>query len=298
MSSRRPRRDETAGRVYLELRKLARGANRPTDEIIRLYALECLVARITVSRHADNLVLKGGVLLAAFDVRRPTRDVDLAARHLDSDIAGVLAVIQEVAAQQIDDGVELDPTTATAQPIRDEDRYGGVRVALAGRLATARLAMNVDVNFGDPMSPGARSTHVPRLLGGTLLARCYPLTMVLAEKLVTAMERGTLSTRWRDFVDVAALARTQRVPADELLESMGAVAEHRVVPLVPLASCLDGYAQLAQPRWSAWRRKQMLEDRTPPEFSELLAEVIAFADPILASRDAGSTWDPRSRLWG
>lgn len=221
MSSRRPSRDDVAGRIYLELRNLARKTNRPTDEVLRLYALESLVARIALSRHAEHLVLKGGVLLAAFEARRPTRDVDLAGRQIDGDSQSVLATIQEVAGFPIDDGVQFDASSATAQTIREEDRYSGVRVALVGRLATARLALNVDVSLGDPMSPGALSLQLPRLLGGTLLACCYPLTMVLAEKLVTAMERGTLNTRWRDFVDIAAIARTQSVSSHDLFESSG-----------------------------------------------------------------------------
>lgn len=85
----------------------ARRANRPTDEILRLYALEALVARIVVSPRAEHLVLKGGVLLAAFDVRRPTRDVDLAPRQMSGDIETVLAAVREIASLSLDDGVEF-----------------------------------------------------------------------------------------------------------------------------------------------------------------------------------------------
>ena len=295
--SRQPRRDDTAGRIYLDLRKVARNNHRPTDEIIRLYALECLVERITLSRHAEQLILKGGVLLAAFDVRRPTRDVDLAGQRMAGDVASVLAVIQEIASLSIDDGLTFEAKSATAEPIRDEDRYGGVRVALTGRLATARISINVDVNIGDPIAPIARSLPVPRLLGGSLVAWCYPLTMVLAEKLVTAMERGTLSTRWRDFVDIAAIASTQLVSSAELLESMRAVSEHRGVQLRPLAQLLRDYAAAAQPRWFAWRRKQLLEDRTPSEFRDLLADVITFVDPIIDREGPRKHWDPIARRW-
>lgn len=298
MSTRRPTRGNTSGRVYLDLQRLARKSNRPTDEIIRLYALEAFVARITASPHAEHLVLKGGVLLAAFDVRRPTRDVDLAARQMSGEIDNVLAVIREVASLAIDDGVEFDAQAATATPIREDSSYAGVRVELGGRLSRARLALNVDVNIGDPMVPGPRSTPMPRLLGGTLSVLAHPLSMVLAEKIVTAIERRTLSTRWRDFVDIAALARATRIPSDELLESMQAVARHRQVPLIPLATCLAGYAEAAQARWIDWRRKQLLGDRTPAQFSELLAEVIAFTDPILDADTPGLSWDPVTRRWG
>jgi hypothetical protein len=276
VTARRPTHAEVAGRVYLQLRRLATQNNRPTDELLRLYALECLVARIASSRHAHRLALKGGVLLAAFDVRRPTRDVDLAARQIDGDVEGVLAVLREIAALPADDGVAFDAGGATAEPIRDQDRYGGVRVSLGGRLATARLALNVDVSIGDPVEPEARPTAIPKLLGGMLQVRCYPLTMVLAEKLITALERGRVNTRWRDFLDIAALTRTRSVSGAELATSLRAVA---------------------QPKWLAWRRKHRLEDRCPEAFASLLAEVIGFADPILQRLDGDQRWDPEARSW-
>jgi hypothetical protein len=78
--SDRPSRATSAGRAYLDLQNLARRQRRPTDELHQIYALEGFLARLAVSPHADKLVLKGGVLLAAYDTRRPTRDIDLQAR--------------------------------------------------------------------------------------------------------------------------------------------------------------------------------------------------------------------------
>ena len=40
MSSRRLTRRDLPGRIYLDLRSLARKSNRPTDEVIQLHALE------------------------------------------------------------------------------------------------------------------------------------------------------------------------------------------------------------------------------------------------------------------
>ncbi|MHB2024944.1 MAG: nucleotidyl transferase AbiEii/AbiGii toxin family protein [Mycobacteriales bacterium] len=95
---------------------------------MQLYVLESFLARLASSRFADQLVLKGGVLLAAFGERRPTRDVDLQAEALDNDAANVRTVICEVANLRLDDGVAFDVDGATAAVIRDEDAYSGVRV--------------------------------------------------------------------------------------------------------------------------------------------------------------------------
>jgi hypothetical protein len=293
----RPSRATTAGRAYLDLQKLARATGRATLELHQLYALECLLARIAQSPQSDRLVLKGGLLLAAFSARRPTQDIDLATRGLSADTATVLALMKGIAAVAIDDGVDFVTAEARAELIREDAIYSAVRASMPARLASAKLVIQVDVNVGDPIAPEAARIDLPKLLGGSFRTLGYPLTMVLAEKLVTALERGATNTRWRDFVDVAMLSRQQAIGGDDLIVSLNAVASHRRVQLVTLAESLDGFAALAEGRWATWRRKHALGDRTPSAFADLLSEVGVFADPALSGNVAGLRWEPGRRAW-
>src|SRR6267142_4550794 len=84
------------GAVLPALQREGRRTGRPTDELIQLYALEGFLDRLTKSQYAENFVLKGGVLLAALDARRPTRDIDFAARRLANDTTLVLTAIREI----------------------------------------------------------------------------------------------------------------------------------------------------------------------------------------------------------
>lgn len=292
-----PTRASTAGRAYLDLRKLAREHHRPVDELLQLYVLEAFLSRLTSSRWAERLVLKGGVLLAAFDERRPTRDIDLQAQALENDTETILAATCEIAAIALDDGVLFDVETATAEPIRDKSIYSGVRVTMTAQLATARPHFHVDTNVGDPISPAPKNVRLPRLLGGEIVLRGYPLAMVHAEKIVTAVARGTVNTRWRDFADIYALARHHAIAGTELVRSTRRVAEHRQVQLVPLAQTLLDYGQIGQQRWTAWRRRQRLEDRLPDSFGEVIAAVINFADPAIIGSAESRSWDPATRQW-
>lgn len=147
---KRATRETEAGRRYLELQRKARLTGRPTDELIQLYALESFLDPLARSAHADQFVVKGGVLLAALDARRPTRDIDLAAQALENSVAHVLGPIREIAAIEIDDGLVFHADHATAESIRDEDQYSGVRVTLGGTLSRATIRLHVDVNVGDP----------------------------------------------------------------------------------------------------------------------------------------------------
>lgn len=157
-------RTSVAGARYLDLQRKARQTGRPTDELIQLYALECFLDRLTRSAFAKNLVLKGGVLLAALDARRPTRDIDLAASALRNTEVEILAVVREIAGISLEDGIEFDREQATAEVIREEHDYSGVRVTLGGTLSRAMIRLHVDVNVGDPIWPEPQQVSLPRIL--------------------------------------------------------------------------------------------------------------------------------------
>jgi hypothetical protein len=279
--TKRPTRATPSGRAYLDLRKAASATGRPTDELLQLYALEGLLDRLSGSPHSDRFVLKGGVLLAAFDARRPTRDVDLAAVDLANDVDNIRALVNEILAVARDDGLEFDTTATTAAAIRDDAVYGGVRTTVRGSLSTFVVQFHIDINLGDPLWPTPEEVDVPRLLGGApIRMRGYRIELILAEKIVTAIQRGTANTRWRDFVDIAALALLD-INDDTLVESIRRVAEFRRVPIRPLRDVLSRFPEIGQQRWAGWRRKQGLAATTPAIFGDLVEGVIAFADPLL-----------------
>jgi predicted nucleotidyltransferase component of viral defense system len=292
-----PTRANVAGRAYLDLQNLARRTKRPTDELHQIYALEGFLARLAESAYAERLVLKGGVLLAALDVRRPTRDVDFQGRHISNDLDHVLSIVKAIASQRLDDGLILHAEAATAEIIREQDEYSGIRVTLTGQLAAARLSLHVDVNVGDPIWPAPATVSVPRLLDGSISVIGYPLAMVHAEKLVTAIQRGAANTRWRDFVDVYALSRRHDIDGDEPMSATRQVAEHRGARLTSMQDALGNYATQSQRRWTLWLRKQRLADRVPAGLDEVVAAIGAFAHPALLGEATNLTWKAARLAW-
>jgi predicted nucleotidyltransferase component of viral defense system len=278
----RPTHGTTAGSRYLALRTLARQMGRPTAEILQLYALEGVLARVARSPYRDALVLKGGMLLAAFDLRRTTRDVDFLALRTDNDEAVVRELVRAVAGVEIDDGLVFAIDAIHSDTIRDEDLYPGVRVRLEATLATARLALHVDVNVGDPVVPAPVHMLIPSLpCGPTVEMLAYPKAMVIAEKLVTAMQRGTANTRWRDFADLHLLLLAQDVEASDLVLALRGVASHRQVPLSLLSHTLRGMPDIAEARWRVWWQQQDLEGRVPESLAELLQLLSGAADGFI-----------------
>ncbi|MCA9300788.1 MAG: nucleotidyl transferase AbiEii/AbiGii toxin family protein, partial [Phycisphaerales bacterium] len=149
--------------AYLDLKNRAQREKRPTQELLQLYVLEAFLIRLTASDLRDRFVLKGGVLLAAFDERRPTRDVDLAGLDLANDAVTVLDLVRSIveASPPLEDGVVFLPEAATSEVIREEDAYSGVRVSMGARLASANLPFHVDVNVGDPIWPAPKHGRGP-----------------------------------------------------------------------------------------------------------------------------------------
>ncbi|WP_340699125.1 nucleotidyl transferase AbiEii/AbiGii toxin family protein [Cellulosimicrobium funkei] len=292
-----PTRETPAGRAYNDLRNLAKAQGRDPAEYLALYALEGFLTRLAASEQGEDFVLKGGVLLAAFAARRPTRDIDLAASGFPNDVNDVERRVREILAIDVVDGLEFDAAKLRSETIRDEADYTGVRVHLVATVSNARIPIHVDVNFGDPIWPAPQETTVPLLLGGEVELKGYPAHMVLAEKIVTAIDRGVANTRWRDFVDIASISRTQVIDGAQLVASSRVVSDHRHVELRTLDESLAGMGVIAQSHWSAWRRKQRLAGSTPERFQLLLDEVMGFADPVLGDQGRRSVWQPSLRGW-
>jgi hypothetical protein len=200
---RRPTRSTVAGRTYLAIQALARRSDTPTDELLTRFVLERFLYRLARSAHRERLVLKGGMLLEVFDVRRPTRDIDFLGRSIANDTDTIGALMRDIASAEVDDGVLFVVDQLTAVAIREEDVYGGVRVKMPAQLDRARTLLSIDVSVGDAVSPPPVAVTYPTLLAGESFELVgYPMVTLMAEKIETMIRRGAANTRERDFADV------------------------------------------------------------------------------------------------
>jgi hypothetical protein len=160
------------------------------------------------------------------------------------------------------------------------------------------FGLNLDVSTGDPIRSAPRRIQLSCLLGGHISIAGHLMQTIIAEILVTILQRGTTSTRWRDFVDIRHLARTYPFLAGPLRIAVEAVAEHRQVTLRPLAVVTDWYDVIAQNRWRAWPRRNKLDTDCHEDFANQLPDVLEFVDPIFTRLVPDeSTWDPSAYRW-
>ncbi|TFB68212.1 nucleotidyl transferase AbiEii/AbiGii toxin family protein [Cryobacterium glaciale] len=258
-----------------------------------------MLTRIAASPYAGDFVLKGGVLLAAFALRRPTKDIDLEATGVSNDVVDVS--IHEIAAIDLDDGIIFDADSIRAETIREGDEYQGIRVRLEGSIGRYHSVVGLDVSFGDPIWPAPQQVEVPRILEAEgvnpVKVLGYPLAMVIAEKTVTMMQRGEANTRWRDFADVIAISRHHIFTSGEVRAAMDAVADHRKIELSPVAAALAGMPVVGQSKWGRWHGDQANADDLPAYFAEVVAEVAHFIDPLIQGIEPERNWEPITGTW-
>lgn len=293
-------RETAAGRAYLDLQNRARRDGRPSQEYLTMYVAERWLARLARSAYVDDFVLKGGMLLAVFGNRRPTVDADALARNLANDEAAVSERVADIAAIELDDGVEFIADTVTTAQIRDDALYAGVRISMNARIATAKLKLRVDVNFGDPVTPGPQRVDLPALRPDAPAVEVlgYPIETVIAEKLVTAIDLGETNTRVRDFADLYALLTARDLEGGVVREAIAATSDYRGVALIPTGAAFDNVVELRAATYRTYRTGLgAAGSHLPDAFADVVRLVSRFADPLMANDDGVGSWCSEHRRW-
>lgn len=245
-----------AASVRARLLNVAKAQESDFNQVLARFALERILYRLTQSKYADRFLLKGALLFTlCYDMpHRATRDADLLGFGA-SDLESVAQVFREIAAVAVDDGIVFDPASVAVEEISKEAGYGGVRVVIAGELAKARCKTQIDVGFGDAVTPGPVDSIYPVLLDDLPAPRlrAYPTYTVVAEKLDAIALLGMTNSRVKDYFDLSVLLECETLDADLLAQAIKATFERRgmAVPTKLLVGLTDEFAHDAS-RQALW----------------------------------------------
>jgi predicted nucleotidyltransferase component of viral defense system len=285
--------------VKAQLLRLARSRGDDYQLLLLRYANERLLYRLAVSPYASRFVLKGAAMFTLWAglPHRATRDIDLHGIG-DPSEAHVRKVMLDVISQPVDDdGVLFDAETLTVAPIREDQAYGGVRVALLARIASAQIRLQIDVGFGDAITPEATSAEFPALLdfpAPRLLV--YPRETVIAEKLEAIVQLGMANSRMKDFYDIVVLANSFEFQGQLLLDAIRATFKRRGTTIpkerpVAFTSTFTGDASKTM-QWTAFVKKSGIDGT--PDLGSTVAAVAAFLKEPLA---VAITAEPFAKHW-
>jgi len=277
-----PLNPNIAASIRARLLNIAKAQGVDFNQVLVRFALERILYRLTQSQHADRFLLKGALLFTLwYDMpHRATRDADLLGFGA-SDLASVAETFCDIAAVAVDDGIVFDPTSVTVEEIRKEAGYGGVRVIIAGELAKARCRTQIDVGFGDAVTPAPVDSVYPVLLDDLPAPRlrAYPTYTVIAEKLHAIALLGMTNSRLKDYFDLSVLLDRESLDTDLLAQAIKATFERRgmsVPDAVPIG-LTDEFAHDSsrQSLWLAFLKKNELRPESLPAIVDRLRSALA-----------------------
>jgi predicted nucleotidyltransferase component of viral defense system len=275
--------------IHARLLNHAKARGEDFNLVLTRYALERFLYRLSVLPAREVFWLKGAMLFTLwFDApHRPTRDADFLGFGV-MDAQALAQTMSEVCGVAASDGMVFMASTVVIEEIREEARYGGLRVRLVGTLGNARIALQLDVGYGDVVTPGPEDAVYPTLLADQPAPnlRVYPRAAVVAEKLEAIASLGMANSRMKDYFDLYALAQESALSIRALADAIAATFARRQTQLpsaVPLGLsdefALDA-SKLAQ--WKAFLSKNRL---AAPALEQVVAELRYFlAEPLAMAR--------------
>jgi hypothetical protein len=281
--------------VHDRLLDLSRKQKEEFQLLLTRYCLERFLYRLSRSPHRSLFILKGAMLFAVWsnDRHRPTRDLDLLAKG-QSSIERFDQIFRDVCNEVVeDDGLEFQANTVRGERIKEDADYEGVRMQFEVRLGSARITLQVDLGFGDVVTPAAAEVTYPTLLAfpaPTLLA--YPKETVVAEKFQAMVLLGIANSRMKDFYDVWIISRRFGFDGPPLCEALRATFERRetALPGEPPAALTEGFSsdQNKLRQWQAFLRKSKAEAQ---DLGQVIEALWLFLMPPVQAAAKGERFD-------
>jgi hypothetical protein len=281
-------KQNTGHSVFQRLLNISRTNREDFNLLLLRYGIERLLYRLSISSHKDRFVLKGASLFLVWKGHnyRVTKDADLLGFG-DPDanqIAEVFKDICQIACSQ-DDGMIYLTESLKTEVIREDQEYDGVRITLTGLLHQARIPLQIDVGFGDTITPEPEFIEFPTLIEMPAPnMKAYPRYTLVAEKLEAIVRLGLANSRMKDFYDIWLVSKLFDFDGKILCQAISNTFKRRNTRLPekePFAFTSEFYEdQQKKQQWKAFVKKTKPEDATD-DFGVIVAKISEFLTPVL-----------------
>lgn len=296
-----------AASIRQRLLNLAKERKENFDYVLRQYVIQRLLYRLSVSEYRDQFLLKGAMLFWVWNqtIHRPTRDIDLLGFG-SNDVHDLNAVFADIVSSPVtvEDGLVFDAGVIQASEIKEDAKYQGVRVTGFALLEQARIPFQVDIGFGDAVTPRAEEVVVDAYLDlPAAHLGSYPVYTVVAEKFQAMIDLGVFNSRMKDFFDVWLIATQFEFDERVLAEAISATFDRRgtAVGDSPLTIFSEDFKNDRQKetQWRAFLRKNSLP--SDESFSHIVSNVEAFLLSVYRHLSYPSEhyryWNPERYCW-
>ena len=273
--------------IRQRLLNLAKDRNEDPNLVFIRYAIERLLYRLGCE-FSDQFVLKGAMLFNVWTEKthRPTRDLDLLGFGSDSQ-ERLKLLFQRICQIEVEpDGLVFDSDSIKVAEIREEQEYPGQRVKLTARLGTGRINIQIDIGFGDAITPQPQSIEYPTLLDlPAPHIQVYPRETVVAEKLQAMVALGMLNSRMKDFYDLWVITKQFSFDGKTLTKAVKATFDRRatIIPNDTPTALSDAFATDTEKnvQWKAFLNRSGLAEDTDIDFQQILEQLRQFLLPPL-----------------
>ena len=251
------------------------------------FGLERFLYRLSKSEYADKFILKGAMLFAVWAKQplRPTKDLDLMA-YGDTEARHIKKIFSRICMTKVeDDGLIFDAESIAITAIREEQEYQGQRIKLSASLGNAKIRLQIDIGFGDVITPAPARIKYPSLLDfAAPPVRAYPKETVVAEKFHTMVVLGIANSRMKDFYDIWIMSRQFEFEGSQLAKAIAATFKRRKAALpaqLPSTITKDlSNDDTAKQRWTAFVNKSAIADKQL-KLNKIISDIRNFLNPPL-----------------
>ncbi len=291
-----------AASVKEKLRNHSTQSGKEFQSVVRQFIQERFLYRLSKSKFADNLILKGALLFVAHDISRsrPTKDIDFLGSSISNEKEEIANVVKEILKVESEDGLRFDTSEIDTENIDDDGDYKGVRVKFNAYLENSRERVQLDVGFGDKITGGPIEIDFPVLLDFPAPhIKVYSIESAIAEKFEAIVSLQLQTSRMKDFYDILFFAEKYEFKRDFLKEAVFTTFNQRSTNLDLRKKIFEDKfkndVQL-QKYWTAFLDRSKLP--AEKSFSKVVTKINSFIEPVLDSDLKGkNNWNNKDWEW-
>ena len=270
--------------ILARLKNKAKVLNVSYQQCLQLFFQEEFLRRLAKSPYANNFILKGGLFIYTLTnfQSRSTVDIDFLLQRQSNDINQINKIIVEIISipTGLNDIVVLE--AGKTEPIAVQMKYHGISTQITGRIKKVRVAFGIDIGTGDVIVPKPEKRIIQTQLEGYEAPEIftYSLESTIAEKFDAMLQRFELTSRMKDFHDIAYLAQSFDFEGQRLQEALSQTLRNRGTLFE--SDSLDKIVRLADdPAIQVrWRHFQKIIHGNDTSLNEVIGIIDIFLRPV------------------
>jgi len=221
----------SAASIRFRLLSISKNEKLTFQQVAYRYFHERFLARLAQSSYRDNLLLKGGSFIYAQqgNTARPTIDIDFLGINISNDSEAIKGIVKNICHISLEDCVTFNPETIQATIITEQKEYHGTRLIIDVTFDTMRERIQLDIGFGDKITPNPIGIEYPVLLSEFQrpYIMAYTIETAIAEKLHAIYTLAAFNSRVKDYYDIYLFILNNQYAKDQVLNGISNTFETR-----------------------------------------------------------------------